>query len=89
LIVTAISKPKRLFEYLPKNYPIISFGDHSYFDIDLITKKLQKQNAKYILTTSKDLVKLPISHFHEFKIILMDLNIILNDEKRLKIEKMI
>ena len=58
IVITAISKPKRLLEYLPKDIKMISFPDHYTFTKDDISK-IQEENKDYvILTTGKDFVKL-------------------------------
>jgi tetraacyldisaccharide 4'-kinase len=73
LLLTAIAKPNRLLEYLPKNIECKTFIDHYQFtksDIDTI---LNTYKDYTIITTSKDYYKL-----EEFKIpnlVLMDLNI--------------
>lgn len=73
VLITAISKPKRLLEYLPKDIKMISFPDHYSFskeDID----KIQNEYKEYvILTTGKDLVKL--KEFNIKNLYLMDLEI--------------
>ena len=73
ILLTAISKPKRLLEYLPKNTKMISFPDHYTFikeDID----KIQEENSDYaIVTTGKDFVKL--KEFNIKNLYLMDLDI--------------
>ena len=73
ILLTAISKPKRLLEYLPKNIKMISFPDHYTFtkeDID----KIQEENSDYaIVTTGKDFVKL--REFNIKNLYLMDLDI--------------
>ncbi len=73
LVITAISKPKRLLEYLPKDIKIISFPDHYTFTKDDISK-IQEENKDYvILTTGKDFVKL--KGFDIKNLYLMDLDI--------------
>lgn len=73
ILLTAISKPKRLLEYLPKNTKMISFPDHYTFtkeDID----KIQEENSDYaIVITGKDFVKL--REFNIKNLYLMDLDI--------------
>ena len=73
ILLTAISKPKRLLEYLPKNTKMVSFPDHYTFtkeDID----KIQEENSDYaIVTTGKDFVKL--REFNIKNLYLMDLDI--------------
>lgn len=73
LLITAISKPKRLLEFLPENTLLEAFPDHHEFtqeDIDLI-----QENYKdfAFITTSKDMVKL--EKFHLNNLYLMDLEI--------------
>lgn len=73
VLVTAISKPNRLLEYLPKDTPCISFIDHYQFnkeDIDTILKNYKEYT---IITTQKDYVKL--EKFNLDNIILMNLDI--------------
>lgn len=76
LILTAISKAKRLLEFVPKGTELISFPDHYNFtqvDIDVV----QNQYKDYeIITTSKDLVKL--EKLNVKNLILMDLEIEFN-----------
>ncbi|MGB3750145.1 MAG: tetraacyldisaccharide 4'-kinase [Arcobacteraceae bacterium] len=58
LLLTAISKPYRLLEYLPKNIKMISFPDHYTFtqkDIDEVMKRYPNFS---IITTAKDMVKI-------------------------------
>ncbi|CAM4326910.1 tetraacyldisaccharide 4'-kinase [Arcobacter suis] len=78
ILITAISKPKRLLEYLPKDIKMISFPDHYSFTKEDILK-IQEENKDYsIITTGKDFVKLK-----EFKIknlYLMDLEIEINEK---------
>ena len=73
VLLTAISKPKRLLEYLPKDTKMISFTDHYTFTKDDILKVQEEYKDFSIVTTGKDFVKL-----REFKIkdlYLMDLDI--------------
>ena len=59
LLVTAIANPKRLDRYLPKEVKDkYILKDHSYFNLDKIVKRMDAINAKSILVTQKDLVKL-------------------------------
>ena len=76
LLLTAISKPKRLLEFLPKNTKMISFPDHYNF-VEEDIKKIEKEYKDYsIITTGKDLVKL--EKFNIKNLYLMDLDIELN-----------
>ena len=73
ILLTAISKPKRLLEYLPKDTKMVSFTDHYTFTKDDIFKIQEEYKDFSIVTTGKDFVKL-----REFKIkdlYLMDLDI--------------
>jgi tetraacyldisaccharide 4'-kinase len=73
ILLTAISKPKRLLEYLPKDTKMVSFTDHYTFTKDDILKVQEEYKDFSIVTTGKDFVKL-----REFKIkdlYLMDLDI--------------
>lgn len=73
VVITAISKPKRLLEYLPKDIKMISFPDHYTFTKDDISE-IQEENKDYvILTTGKDFVKL--KGFDIKNLYLMDLDI--------------
>ena len=59
LLVTAISKPKRLDKFLPKSViGKIYFADHHYFSKNELEKLIKKYNATSILTTQKDEVKM-------------------------------
>lgn len=73
ILITAISKPKRLLEYLPKNIKMISFPDHYSFTKEDISK-IQEENKDFaIITTGKDFVKL--KEFNIKNLYLMDLEI--------------
>jgi len=81
LLLTAISKPNRLLEYLPQNITGIYFADHYNFtqnDIDKIEKKYPKFS---IVTTAKDMVKLKELDIHT-NLYLMDLEIVIKKEIR-------
>jgi len=59
VLVTAISNPKRLDTYLPKNVvKKIYYDDHAYFDEAVLQKILEENQASSILCTSKDRVKM-------------------------------
>ncbi len=59
LLITAISKPKRLDDFLPENViEKVYFIDHYMYEKDELEKLLQKHNATSILTTEKDMVKM-------------------------------
>ena len=73
ILLTAISKPKRLLEFLPENTEMISFADHYTFTKDDILK-IEKEYKDYaIITTGKDFVKL--KEFDIKNLYLMDLDI--------------
>jgi tetraacyldisaccharide 4'-kinase len=87
IILTAISKPKRILEFLPKNinFLMINYPDHyNYTQLD-IDKIKNKYPNKAIITTEKDMVKLKDFDFQN--IFLMKLKIILNDDILNKINK--
>jgi len=76
VLLTAISKPDRLLEYLPEGIKIISYPDHYRFVIQDI-EQLQKKYPNYdIITTAKDMVKL--KEFNLTGLYLMDLEIIID-----------
>ncbi|RXI24913.1 tetraacyldisaccharide 4'-kinase [Aliarcobacter trophiarum] len=82
LLLTAISKPKRLLEFLPKNIETIFFEDHhtfTKFEIDTI---LEKYRDFAIVTTQKDFVKL--EKFDLNNIYIMDLSIKLDEKLNLE-----
>ncbi|MEA3314571.1 MAG: tetraacyldisaccharide 4'-kinase [Campylobacterota bacterium] len=87
ILLTAISKPDRLFEFLPKDIKMISYPDHYNYtqkDIDTIIKKYPEHT---ILTTGKDMVKL--IEFNIKNIILIDLDISIDNKIIKKIEEYI
>ncbi|PRM90772.1 tetraacyldisaccharide 4'-kinase [Aliarcobacter cryaerophilus] len=73
ILLTAISKPKRLLEFLPKNIETIFFEDHHTFTKDEIGTILEKHRDFAIVTTQKDFVKL--KKFYLKDIYIMDLKI--------------
>jgi tetraacyldisaccharide 4'-kinase len=73
LLLTAISKPDRLLEYLPKNIECKTFIDHYQFTKSDIDNILNHYKDYTIITTSKDYVKL--KKFDLDNIILMNLDI--------------
>jgi tetraacyldisaccharide 4'-kinase len=58
ILVTAISKPKRLDPYLPKGIKKIYFPDHYNYSEDELKEILKSNNASSVLTTMKDFVKM-------------------------------
>ncbi len=73
ILITAISKPKRLLEYLPKHIKMISFPDHYTFTKEDILKIQEEYKDFSFLTTGKDFVKL--KEFNIKNLYLMDLEI--------------
>ncbi|MCT7574736.1 tetraacyldisaccharide 4'-kinase [Aliarcobacter butzleri] len=71
ILLTAISKPKRLLEFLPKNIKMISFPDHHNFTKEEILHIQNEYKDYAILTTGKDMVKL--KEFNLENLYLMDL----------------
>ncbi|RLA75448.1 MAG: tetraacyldisaccharide 4'-kinase [Epsilonproteobacteria bacterium] len=71
--ITAISKPKRLQEFLPNNCDIKSFYDHYRFKKSDIDEIKQNYANHTIITTTKDIVKL--SNMLDEEPILIKLNI--------------
>jgi len=78
LLLTAISKPTRLLEYLPSNIKMISFPDHYSFKQEDIVSIQMKYPEYSIVTTAKDMVKLVKLNIST-DIYLMDLSIIINE----------
>jgi len=73
VILTAISKAKRLLEFIPTHCELVSFPDHYSFtklDIEVLEKSY---NGFTIFTTAKDFVKL--EKFNIKNLVLMDLEI--------------
>ena len=73
VLLTAISKPYRLLEYLPKDIEVVSFKDHHNYTKEDINKVQNKYPNSTIITTAKDMVKL--EKFKLKNIILMDLEV--------------
>ena len=81
LLLTAISKPKRLLAFLPKNTKMEAFEDHHIFtkeELDNI--KLAYENYS-IITTSKDIVKLKAFDLED--LYLMDLTLMIEPDVNL------
>ncbi len=73
LLLTAISKPKRFLNYLPKNIKMVSFPDHYTFTKEDILRIQNEYIDFSIITTGKDFVKL--KDFDIKNLYLMDLEI--------------
>ena len=82
ILLTAISKPKRLLEFLPKNIETIFFEDHHTFTKDDIDTILKKYKDFAIVTTQKDFVKL--EQFDLNNLYIMDLKIKISEKLDLK-----
>ncbi len=78
ILITAISKPKRLLEYLPKDIEMISFPDHYDFTQEDISKIQEKYKDYSFVITGKDFVKL--EKFNLENLYLMDLDIKISDK---------
>jgi tetraacyldisaccharide 4'-kinase len=78
VLITAISKPKRLLEFLPKYIKMISFPDHYDFTNEDIKNIQEKYKDYSFLTTGKDFVKL--EKFNLKNLYLMDLDIKIDDK---------
>lgn len=73
VLLTAISKPDRLLEFLPEGTKMISFPDHHTFTKEEIESISDTYEDYAIVTTGKDLVKL--KKFKVRNLYLMDLDI--------------
>ncbi len=78
LLLTAISKPKRLLEYLPKDTQMEAFPDHHTFSEDEIKNITEKYKDFEFVVTMKDMVKL--EKFNLSNLILMDLEVKITKE---------
>ena len=79
LLITAISKPKRVLAFLPKNTKMLAFEDHHTFTKDEIDKVKRDFKDYSFVTTQKDFVKL--KDFNLENLYLMNLDLIIDDEK--------
>ncbi len=78
LLLTAISKPNRLLEFLPNGVKLIAFEDHHNFTNEEIGLILKDYPNYAIITTQKDMVKL--EKFDIKELYLMDLELSLREE---------
>ena len=83
LLITAISKPKRLLSFLPKSIVIESFEDHHIFTKEEINNLKDKYPNYATITTSKDMVKLKDFGFHT--LYLMNLELVINSNVNIKL----
>ncbi len=81
LLVTAISKPKRLLEFLPKYTKMEAFEDHHIFTKEELDNIKVVYKGYTIITTSKDIVKLQI--FNLENLYLMDLTLMIENSVNL------
>lgn len=88
LLLTAISKPNRLLEYLPEGITMISYPDHYNFtQNDIDDMKIKYPNFS-IITTAKDMVKLNILAL-DLDIYMMDLKVTIKEETKTKVTQYI
>lgn len=83
LLVTAISKPKRLLEFLPEGTQMEAFEDHHTFNLEEVDNIKNEYEDYAIITTSKDFVKLKTFHFKD--IYLMDLSLQIDEHVSLNL----
>lgn len=73
LLLTAISKPKRLLEFLPEGVKLVAFEDHHRFTKEEVREVLRENREYSVITTPKDMVKL--QEFGLKNLYLMDLEL--------------
>lgn len=78
LLLTAISKPTRLLEFLPKDIKTVFFEDHHIFTQEEINKIKDDYKDVAIIITHKDYVKL--QEFNIENLYIMDLSIKINNQ---------
>lgn len=81
LLLTAISKPKRLLTFLPENIKMEAFEDHHTFSKDDINKIKAYYKDYSIITTEKDYVKL--QKFDLKDVYLMNLELQIEDKNKI------
>ena len=88
VLVTAIAKPQRLDEYLPKDKIVqkIYFEDHHFFSKKELEEIIKKSSATTLLVTAKDLVK--IENF-SLPLSVMELEIEIDNKIILKVDSFI
>lgn len=92
ILLTAISKPKRVLDFLPKNTKMVAFEDHHNFTENEINDIKLKYKDYSFITTEKDYVKLQNFVFDNIYLAKLDLEIISKDKlslinKYIKINK--
>ena len=75
VVITAIAKPFRLKEFLPKDTIIESFSDHHFFEDSQIEEIFAKYPKHTFATTQKDAVKLE-KYLQKFIIIKLELELL-------------
>lgn len=75
VLLTAISKPKRLLEFLPKDIILEAYEDHHTFTKEEINELLEKYKDYAFITTQKDLVKLEQFSIKNLYLMSLDLQI--------------
>ncbi len=88
ILLTAISKPKRVLDFLPKYTKMIAFEDHHNFTNDEINDIKSKYKGYSFITTEKDFVKLQNFIFDDIYLTKLDLEFI-NKDKLFLIDKYI
>jgi len=88
ILLTAISKPKRVLEFLPENTKMIAFEDHHNFTNNEINDIKSKYEGYSFITTEKDFVKLQNFNFDNIYLTKLDLEFI-NKDKLSLIDKYI
>ncbi len=88
ILLTAISKPKRVLEFLPENTKMIAFEDHHNFTNNEINDIKSKYEGYSFITTEKDFVKLENFNFDNIYLSKLDLEFI-NKDKLSLIDKYI
>ncbi|RXK06135.1 tetraacyldisaccharide 4'-kinase [Halarcobacter bivalviorum] len=83
LLLTAISKPKRVLDFLPENTILEAFPDHHTFTQEDIDKILVEYKDYSIITTEKDFVKL--QEFNLDDLYLMNLELQIDEDDKLNI----
>ena len=87
VLLTAISKHKRLLKFLPKDIKVVAYPDHYYFTKDDIEELKTNYPNHSIVTTQKDEVKL--KQFNLTNLYVMNLEIQINQDKIDNMDKFI
>lgn len=80
VLLTAISKPKRLLEFLPSSVILEAYEDHHIFTKEEINSIVLKYRDYSFITTQKDLVKLEEFDIKNLHLMSLDLEITKNIE---------